>query len=141
MLPVDVFQIETLHPPFADGLFVAVAQKQLIVDLFTAAHKAFNQRFVQILHGAFDVRGGEFVFDACIFITVQTAQLPPQDILQQHMVMAAALLPAVLRRDIRISHDLKQFQRRLLGGIRFQIRLFVHEISFVSCLFHQSFSP
>lgn len=131
MLPVDVFQIEALHPSFADSFFVTVAQQQLIVDLFAAAHKAVNQRFIQILHGAFDVRGGEFVFYTRVFIAVQTAQLPTQHVLQQNMVMAAPLLSAVLRRYIRISHGLKQFHCRLLGGIGFFICIFVHEISSV----------
>lgn len=62
MLPVDIPQVEAENFPFAHGLWVAFAQKQRIVDLFTGAHQTICERFVQIVHGTFNVGSGKFIF-------------------------------------------------------------------------------
>ena len=41
--------------------------------------------------------GGKFILRTGILITIQLAQLSPEDILQQNMVLAAPLLLAIFR--------------------------------------------
>ena len=123
MLPVDIPQVEAENFPFAHGLGVAFAQKQRIVDLFTGAHQTICERFVQIVHGTFNVGSGKFIFRTGKGVPVQTAQLSAQNVFQQHMVPAAALRVAVLRGNIGIPHGLQQIERGLLAGSLFAIQI------------------
>ena len=97
IIPVDIFQIEAEQLAFADNLRIAFAEQQRVIDLFACAHKTVKQRLVKVLYRAFDICGRKLVFDSGIGITVQPAQLTAENIFQQHMITAAALLGAVLR--------------------------------------------
>ena len=126
ILPVNVFQVEVEHSAFADGFRITFAQQQRIIDFFAGTHKAVGQRLVQILHGSLDVCGGEFIFRTGIRITVELAELPTQNVLQQHMISTAPLLFAVLRRDVYVTHGLKKPDSRFLACVDFQIGVFIH---------------
>ena len=130
-LPVDILEVEAEHFAVADGLRIAFAQQQRVINLLAGAHEAVRQRFVQILHGALDVGGGELVFRARIDIAVEPAELTAQDVPEQHMIPAAALLVAIRRGNVGVAHGLKQRKGGALACVDFQIGVFVHgETSF-----------
>ena len=104
VVPVDIAEIEAEHFAVADGLRIAFAQQQRVVNLFAGAHEAIGQRFVEVLHGALDVGGGELVFRARIDIAVEPAELTAQDVPEQHMIPAAALLVAIRRGNVGVAH-------------------------------------
>ena len=97
IIPVDIFQIEAEQLAFADNLRIAFAEQQRVIDFFACAHKAVKQRLVKVVYRSFDIRGGKLVLGSGIGVAVQPAQLTAENILQQHMITAAALLGAVLR--------------------------------------------
>ena len=131
IVPVDILEVEAEHFSVADGLRVALAQQQRVVNLLAGAHEAVRQRFVQILHGALDVGGGKLVFRARIDIAVEPAELTAQDVPEQHAIPAAALLVAIRRGNVGVAHGLKQRKGRALACVDFQIGVFVHgETSF-----------
>ena len=131
IVPVDISEVKAEHFAVADGLRIAFAQQQRVVNLFAGAHEAVRQRFVQILHGALDVGGGELVFRARIDIAVEPAELTAQDVPEQHMIPAAALLVAIRRGNVGVAHGLKQRKGGALACVNFQIGVFVHgETSF-----------
>ena len=131
VVPVDIAEIEAEHFAVADGLRIAFAQQQRVINLLAGAHEAVRQRFVQILHGALDVGGGELVFRARIGIAVEPAELAAQDVPEQHMIPAAALLVAIRRGNVGVAHGLKQRKGGTLACVDFQIGVFVHgETSF-----------
>ena len=104
VVPVDIAEIEAEHFAVADGLRIAFAQQQRVVNLFAGAHEAIGQRFIEVLHGALDVGGGELVFCARIDIAVEPAELTAQDVPEQHMIPAAALLVAIRRGNVGVAH-------------------------------------
>ena len=131
VVPVDIAEIEAEHFAVADGLRIAFAQQQRVINLLAGAHEAVRQRFVQILHGALDVGGGELVFCARIDIAVEPAELTAQDVPEQHVIPAAALLVAIRRGNVGVAHGLKQRKGGALACVDFQIGVFVHgETSF-----------
>ena len=126
MIPINVLQIETEHFTFANGFQIAFAQKKRIIDFLAGAHKTIGQRLVQIIHGPLDIGRGKLILCTGIGVSIELAQLTAQDILQQHMILTAALLLTVLRRYVCVTHGLKKFNSRLLACIDFQIYVFVH---------------
>ena len=123
MFPVDIPKVEAENFPLAYGFWVAFSQKQRIVDLFAGAHQTVCKRFIQIVHGAFDVGGGKFIFRTGKGVPVQPAQLAAQNVFQQHVIPAAALRFAVLRGNIGIPDGLQQIERGLLAGSLFTIQI------------------
>ena len=127
VVPVDIAEIEAEHFAVADGLRIAFAQQQRVINLLAGAHEAVRQRFVQILHGALDVGGGELVFRTRIDIAVESTELTAQDVPEQHVIPAAALLVAIRRGNVGVAHGLKQRKGGALACVDFQIGVFVHE--------------
>ena len=59
-------------------------------------------------------------------VAIELAQLTAQDVFQQHMILAAALLFAVLRRYVCVSHGLQKHNSRLLTCVNFRVYIFIH---------------
>ena len=119
MLPINILQIEAEGFPLSHGLRVALAQQQGVIDFFAGAHQAVGQGLVQILHCPLKVGGGKLIFRTREGIAVEPPELPPEDVFEQHLVPAAPLRFAVLRRYVGITHGLQQLDGRLLADILF----------------------
>ena len=121
IIPIDVFQIEAEGLTATHGFGIAFAQQQSIVGFLTGAHQTINQRLVQFIHSPLNIGAREFIFHTGIGVAVQFAQLSPEDVLQQHMVLAAPLFLAVFRRNVCVTHGLKKLNGRFLANIGLKI--------------------
>ena len=121
VFPVNIFQVKAEGLSVAHSFRIAFAQQQGIVDLLAGAHQPIGQWLVQFLHGPLNVGSRKFVFRTGIAVTVQLAQLAPEDVFQQYMVSAAPLPFTVLGGNVGIAHGSEKFNSRFLAGADFEI--------------------
>ena len=129
VLPVDILQVKTEQLPFSNGFLIAAAQQQRIVNPLACAHQPLGQSELQVIHGALNIGGGEFIYRAAIFIAIEFAQLPPQHVAQQHPVGTAALQHAVVGGNVAVAHGLQELYGGLLAGVFFEVDVGIHMLA------------
>ena len=103
VIPVNILQIKAERFTVTNSFRIALAHQQRIIDFLAGTHQTISQRFVQFVHSPFNVGSRELIHRTGIGVAVQFAQLSPENVLQQNMVLAPPLFLAVFRRNIDIS--------------------------------------